>query len=217
MIDSLEILKKNSHDDCINTLLDLVSSQINESDDFSIGLSGGSTPKVFYKLLSEKYKNYSNIYLWTVDERHVDKNNDNSNQKMINTIFGNSNLNIIEYSYQDNPQYSAEKYTAAVLSKIDKFNLAILGVGEDGHIASLFPNTTALEVSKKGFVENEVNIITKWRITSTFQLLKSVEHLYLLVTGENKKEIIKEIGKENNLPVNKLIRLRKKTILLTDQ
>ena len=136
---------------------------------------------------------------------------------MINTIFGNSNLNIIEYSYQDNPQYSAEKYTAAVLSKIDKFNVAILGVGEDGHIASLFPNTTALEVDKKGFVENEVNIITKWRITSTFQLLKSVEHLYLLVTGENKKEIIKEIGKENNLPVNKLIRLRKKTILLTDQ
>ena len=217
MIDSLEIIKKNSHDDCSNALLDLISSQINESDDFSIGLSGGSTPKVFYKLLSEKYKNYSNIYLWTVDERHVDKNNKNSNQKMINTIFGNSNLNIIEYSYQDNPQYSAEKYTAAVLSKIDKFNVAILGVGEDGHIASLFPNTTALEVSKKGFVENEVNIITKWRITSTFQLLKSVEHLYLLVTGENKKEIIKEIGKENNLPVNKLIRLRKKTILLTDQ
>ena len=217
MINSLEILKKNSHDDCSNTLLDLVSSQINESEDCSIGLSGGSTPKVFYKLLSEKYKNYSNIYLWTVDERHVDKNNENSNQKMINAIFGNSKLNIIEYSYQDDPQYSAENYTNVVLSKINKFDIAILGVGEDGHIASLFPNTTALEADKKGFVENEVNILSKWRITSTFQLLKSVDHLYLLVTGENKKEIIKEIGKENNLPVNKLIRLRKKTILLTDQ
>ena len=217
MIDSLEILKKNSHDDCSNTLLDLVSSQINEFEDFSIGLSGGSTPKVFYKLLSEKYKNYSNIYLWTVDERHVDKNNEYSNQKMINTIFGNSNLNIIEYSYHDDPQCSAENYTTTVLSKIDKFNIAILGVGEDGHIASLFPNTTALETEKKGFVENEVNILSKWRITSTFQLLKDVESLYLLVTGENKKEIIKQIGKENNLPVNKLIRLRKKTILLTDQ
>ena len=217
MIDSLEIIKKNSHDDCSNTLLDLIGSQINESDDFSIGLSGGSTPKFFYKLLSEKYKNYSNIYLWTVDERHVDKNNDNSNQKMINTIFGNSNLNIIEYSYQDNPQYSAEEYTDAVLSKIDKFNVAILGVGEDGHIASLFPNTTALDADEKGFVENEVNILSRWRITSTYELLKDVENLYLLVTGENKKEIIKEIGKENNLPVNKLIRLRKKTILLTDQ
>ena len=217
MIDSLEILKKNSHDDCSNTLLDLVSSQINESEDFSIGLSGGSTPKVFYELLNEKYKNYSNIYLWTVDERHVDKNNENSNQKMINAIFGNSKLNIIEYSYQDDPQYSAENYTTAVLGKINKFDIAILGVGEDGHIASLFPNTTALEANKKGFVENEVNIISKWRITSTFQLLKGVDHLYLLVTGKNKKEIIKEIGKENNLPVNKLIRLRKKTILLTDQ
>jgi len=216
-MDSLEILKENNHIDCSNSLLDLISSQVNNSENFSIGLSGGSTPKFFYELFAEKYRNYSNIYLWTVDERHVDNNDENSNQKMINTIFGNSKLNIIEYSYHEDPLYSAENYTTAVLSKVDKFNVAILGVGEDGHIASLFPNTTALEVDKKGFVENEVNIITKWRITSTFQLLKSVEHLYLLVTGENKKEIIKEIGKENNLPVNKLIRLRKKTILLTDQ
>ncbi len=217
MIDSLEIFKDNSHNDCSNRLLSLISSQINESETFSIGLSGGSTPKFFYELLTEKYKKYSNIYLWTVDERHVDKNDENSNQKMINTIFGNSNLNIIEYSYHEDPQYSADSYTSAVLNKIDRFNAAILGVGEDGHIASLFPNTPALEADKKGFIENEVNILSKWRITSTFQLLKDVENLYLLVTGENKKEIIKQIGKENNLPVNELIRLRKKTILLTDQ
>ena len=217
MMDSLEIFKENSHNDCSNRLLYLISSQINDSETFSIGLSGGSTPKFFYGLLAEKYKDYSNIYLWTVDERHVDNNDENSNQRMINTIFGNSKLNIIEYSYHEDPLYSAENYTTAVLSKVDKFNVAILGVGEDGHIASLFPNTTALEADKKGFVENEVNILSKWRITSTFQLLKEVEHLYLLVTGENKKEIIEQIGKENNLPVNKLISLRKKTILLTDQ
>ena len=70
---------------------------------------------------------------------------------------------------------------------------------------------------EKGFVQNEVNILTRWRVTSTFELLKSVENVYLLVTGDNKKEIIKKIGKENDLPVNKLIRLRKKTVLLTDQ
>ena len=217
MMDSLEILKENNHIDCSNSLLDLISSKVNNSENFSIGLSGGSTPKFFYELFAEKYRNYSNIYLWTVDERHIDNNDENSNQKMINTIFGNSKLNIIEYSYHEDPLYSAENYTTAVLSKVDKFNVAILGVGEDGHIASLFPNTTALEADKKGFVENEVNILSKWRITSTFQLLKEVEHLYLLVTGENKKEIIEQIGKENNLPVNKLISLRKKTILLTDQ
>ena len=217
MMDSLEILKENNHIDCSNTLLDLISSEINDSENYSLGLSGGSTPKFFYELFAEKYKNYSNIYLWTVDERHVDINDEKSNQRMINSIFSNSNLNIIEYSYGEDPGQSAKNYTAKVFSKIDKFNAAILGVGEDGHIASLFPNTTALDADEKGFVHNEVNILTRWRVTSTFELLKNVEHVYLLVTGDNKKEIIEKIGKENDLPVNELIRLRKKTILLTDQ
>ena len=217
MIDSLEILNGISHIDCSNKLLDLISSEINDSENYSLGLSGGSTPKFFYELFAEKYKNYSNIYLWTVDERHVDINDENSNQRMINSIFSNSNLNIIEYSYEEDPGNSAKNYTSKVLSKFDKFNAAILGVGEDGHIASLFPDTAALNADEKGFVHNEVNILTRWRVTSTFELLKNVEHVYLLVTGDNKKEIIEKIGKENDLPVNKLIRLRKKTVLLTDQ
>ncbi len=217
MMDSLEILRGNNHIDCSNTLLDLISSEINDSENYSLGLSGGSTPKLFYELFAEKYKDYSNIYLWTVDERHVDINDEKSNQRMINSIFCNSNLNIIEYSYEEDPGHSAKNYTNKVFSKFDKFNAAILGVGEDGHIASLFPDTTALNADEKGFVHNEVNILTRWRVTSTFELLKNVEHVYLLVTGDNKKEIIEKIGKENDLPVNKLIRLRKKTVLLTDQ
>jgi len=217
MMDSLEIIKENNHIDCSNTLLNLISSEINDSEDYSLGLSGGSTPKFFYELFAAKYKDYSNIYLWTVDERHVDINDENSNQRMINSIFSNSNLNIIEYSYEEDPGHSAKNYTATVFSKVDKFNAAILGVGEDGHIASLFPDTTALNADEKGFVQNEVNILSRWRITSTFELLKNVEHVYLLVTGDNKKEIIEKIGKKNELPVNELIRLRKKTVLLTDQ
>ena len=217
MMDSLEILRGNNHIDCSNTLLDLISSEINDSENYSLGLSGGSTPKLFYELFAEKYKDYSNIYLWTVDERHVDINDEKSNQRMINSIFCNSNLNIIEYSYEEDPGHSAKNYTTKVFSKFDKFNAAILGVGEDGHIASLFPDTTALNADEKGFVHNEVNILTRWRVTSTFELLKNVEHVYLLVTGDNKKEIIEKIGKENDLPVNELIRLRKKTVLLTDQ
>ena len=217
MMKSLEILKENNHIDCSNALLELISSEINNSENYSLGLSGGNTPKFFYELFAEKYKNYSNIYLWTVDERHVDINDENSNQRMINSIFSNSNLNIIEYSYEEDPSHSAKNYTTKVFSEFDKFNAAILGVGEDGHIASLFPDTTALNADEKGFVHNEVNILTRWRVTSTFELLKNVEHVYLLVTGDNKKEIIEKIGKENDLPVNKLIRLRKKTVLLTDQ
>ena len=191
MMDSLEILKGNSHIDCSNTLLDLITSEINDSENYSLGLSGGSTPKFFYELFAEKYKDYSNIYLWTVDERHVDINDEKSNQRMINSIFSNSNLNIIEYSYGEDPGQSAKNYTAKVFSKIDKFNAAILGVGEDGHIASLFPNTTALDADEKGFVHNEVNILTRWRVTSTFELLKNVEHVYfcLLYTSPSPRDM----------------------------
>ena len=217
MMKSLEILKENNHIDCSNALLELISSEINNSENYSLGLSGGNTPKFFYELFAEKYKDFSNIYLWTVDERHVDTNDKNSNQRLINSIFSNSNLNIIEYTYEENPGLSAKNYTTKVFSKVNKFNAAILGVGEDGHIASLFPDTIALNADEKGFVHNEVNILTRWRVTSTFELLKNVEHVYLLVTGDNKKEIIEKIGKENDLPVNELIRLREKTVLLTDQ
>ena len=56
MMDSLEILKENNHIDCSNTLLDLISSEINDSENYSLGLSGGSTPKFFYEIFAEKYK-----------------------------------------------------------------------------------------------------------------------------------------------------------------
>ena len=217
MIKSLEIIKEKTHEECSKLLLKLISKHINEFEKFSIGLSGGTTPELFYKLFSKKYHEYSNITFWTVDERHVDTTEKISNQKMINSIFNDTKLNVIKYDYNEDPRLSAENYTTKVLEKINKFNIAVLGVGDDGHVASLFPNTRALESDKKGFVENEVNILTKWRITSTYQLLADVESLYLFVTGENKKEIIQKIGNEDDLPVNKLIGLRKKTTLLTDQ
>tara|TARA_Y100000766_G_scaffold266587_1_gene261032 strand:- start:31 stop:684 length:654 start_codon:yes stop_codon:yes gene_type:complete len=217
MINSLEIIKEKTHEECSKLLLELISQQINESEKISIGLSGGSTPQLFYELFAKKFYKYDNISLWTVDERHIETSENISNQNMINSIFNDSKLDVIEYVYNEDPRLSAENYTTKVLEKINKFDIAILGVGDDGHIASLFPNTSALESEKKGFVENEVNILTKWRITSTYLLLADVESLYLFVTGENKKEIIQKIGNEDDLPVNKLISLRKKTILLTDQ
>ena len=217
MINSLEIIKEKTHEECSKLLLELISKQINESENISIGLSGGNTPQLFYELFAKKFYKYDNISLWTVDERHIETSENISNQNMINTIFNDTKLDIIKYVYDEDPHVSAENYTNKINEKIDKFNIAVLGVGDDGHIASLFPYSEALNSNKKGFVENEVNILTKWRITSTYKLLTDVEYLYLFVTGQNKKEVVQMIGKENDLPVNKLIALRKKTVLLTDQ
>ena len=217
MINSLEIIKEKTHEECSKLLLEVISKQINESENISIGLSGGSTPQLFYELFAKKFYKYENISLWTVDERHIETSENISNQNMINSIFNDTKLDIIKYVYDEDPHVSAENYTNKINEKIDKFNIAVLGVGDDGHIASLFPYSKALNSNKMGFVENEVNILTKWRITSTYKLLTDVEYLYLFVTGQNKKEVVQMIGKENDLPVNKLIALRKKTVLLTDQ
>ena len=217
MINSLEIIKEKTHEECSKLLLEVISKQINESENISIGLSGGSTPQLFYELFAKKFYKYENISLWTVDERHIETSENISNQNMINSIFNDTKLDVIKYVYDEDPRVSAENYTNKVNEKIDKFNIAVLGVGDDGHIASLFPYSKALNSNKMGFVENEVNILTKWRITSTYKLLTDVEYLYLFVTGQNKKEVVQMIGKENDLPVNKLIALRKKTVLLTDQ
>ena len=217
MLDTLKICKEKNHEDASYKLYEMINSRILSNDNYNIGLSGGSTPKEFYKLLAKNNRDQKNITLWTVDDRHVSTESHLSNQLMIDEIFLNTSFNVLNYIFEENPHQSAEKYTELVLSNISKFNAAILGVGEDGHIASLFPNTKAIGDDSFGFVANEVNILSKWRITSTFALLEAVEDVFLLVTGGKKSSILKEIGKNNSLPVNNLINRREKTILITDQ
>ena len=217
MFDSLEIIKEKSHEDASLKLNELITQFVKKNEKFNLGLSGGNTPKFFYKIFAESNQQNSDITLWTIDDRHVHLEDEMSNQGMINSIFNKTKMNILELQFDEDPNKSAEDYSKLVLSKIQKFDSAILGVGDDGHVASLFPYTNALNDESIRFVANEVNILSKWRVTSTFQLLAEIKNLFLLVTGENKFEILKEIGKDNELPVNQLIKLRKKTTLVTDQ
>ena len=100
---------------------------------------------------------------------------------------------------------------------INKFNTGIIGLGDDGHIASLFPGTAALNEKTKLIVANEVNIVSKWRITASYKLLSKISKLYLLATGENKREILKKAINGSELPINKLFELRENTVIITDQ
>lgn len=217
MKDSIQIIRDKTHEDVSNTLFSIISTEISKSNNYNLGLSGGSTPLYLYKKIAEKFKENKSITVWTVDERHVELKNEYSNQGMINSIFQDTAIKLLSYKYYENPQKSAEYYSKLVLENIQTFNSAILGVGGDGHIASLFPFSNALNSTRKGFVETEVNILSKWRITSTFKLLLEIENIYILATGEGKKEILSKIGKDFDLPINKLLGMREKTIILTDQ
>ena len=220
MSESIIVYKANDHLEASSCLSNLIINEINKSkkNSFTIGLSGGSTPKITYSLLKNDIRDLSKIIFWTVDERWVPRDDEYSNQKMLNSIFADSTAKILEVEYSGlSAERDANKYASKLENNITNFDTVILGVGEDGHIASLFPDTVAVNDTENYYVSNEVNILSKWRVTATFKLLKEVDNVYLLVTGNNKKEILKSIMNNGNTSANKLINERKKTILVTDQ
>ena len=220
MSESIIVYKANDHLEASSCLSNLIINEINKSkkNSFTIGLSGGSTPKITYSLLKNDIQDLSKIIFWTVDERWVPRDDEYSNQKMVNSIFADSTAKILEVEYSGlSAERDANKYASKLENNITNFDTVILGVGEDGHIASLFPDTVAVNDTENFYVSNEVNILSKWRVTATFKLLKEVDNVYLLVTGNNKKEILKSIMNNGNTSANKLINERKKTILITDQ
>ena len=187
-----------------------------KSNDFSIGLSG-EISKLAYSMMLNDISDFSNITLWTIDDRWVPLTDENSNQKMINSNFSQTNSKILAIKYSgDNPHEDAELYSQSLKENITTFDSGVIGLGDDGHIASLFPNTAGLEETDNLFIANEVNIISKWRITSTFKLLSNISNLYLLVTGENKKDILSKALNGSDLPVNKLLKMRENTVIITD-
>ena len=219
MSEAIEIYKANNHEEASSCLSNLIATNIMESksNDFSIGLSGGSTPKLAYSMMLNDINDFSNITLWTIDDRWVPLTDENSNQKMINSNFSQTNSKILAIKYSgDNPHEDAELYSQSLKENITTFDSGVIGLGDDGHIASLFPNTAGLEETDNLFIANEVNIISKWRITSTFKLLSNISNLYLLVTGENKKDILSKALNGSDLPINKLLKMRENTVIITD-
>ena len=220
MSEAIEIYKANNHDEASSCLSNLIANNIiiSENKDYSIGLSGGNTPKLAYSMMLNDIKDFSNVILWTIDDRWLPLTDENSNQKMINSKFEQTDAKILSIKYSgDNPMQDADFYSKSLKENINTFDSGVIGLGDDGHIASLFPNTAGLNENEKLIIANEVNIISKWIISSTFKLLSSISNLYLLVTGEDKKEILKKALNGSDLPINKLLGMRENTVIITDQ
>ncbi len=220
MSEAIEIYKANSHEEASSCLSNLIAKNVLDSQekDYSIGLSGGNTPKLAYSMMLNDIEDFSNITLWAIDERWLPLNDKNSNQKMIDSNFDQTDAKILKIRYSaNNPFEDAEYYSKSLESNISNFDSGIIGLGDDGHIASLFPNTAGLKENEKLIIANEVNIISKWRISSTFNLLSRISNLYLLATGESKKEVLNKAINGSGLPINTLLEMRDSTVIITDQ
>lgn len=188
--------------------LQLASASIEEAGVFTVALSGGSTPKTLYSLLAdEPYRSqlpWDRIHFFWGDERCVPPNDPQSNFRMASeallTKIPVPPANIHRIKGEMEPFQVASEYEEELRSsfqpradEMPRFDLMLLGLGTDGHTASLFPGTAALLEKEKFCVANWVPKLDAWRITLTFPVINNSAQVMFLVTGADKSEVIRSI------------------------
>ncbi len=183
-----------------------------------ISLSGGNTPKPIYQAM-QKLPNIDQIRFYQVDERYVPKNHEKSNYKMIQDTLHPRHFHFFDTTLPIDE--CLKKYEQELPNQLD---ISILGLGTDGHTASLFPNTPQLSSTKK--VEHTIlpntkdNEVGKERLTLTFQEIMKSKNLILIVKGKEKKQILDDLLNSNKtiqeLPAKKLLEHKNLTIHFCD-
>ncbi len=178
---------------------------IAQKDYFTIALSGGITPKTLYKLLATplfaKNINWKKIFIFFSDERFVPDTSEESNYKMAyDTLLSKIPIpkkNIFAVPTKNiTPQQSAKNYEASVKKHVTAkhpFDIILLGIGDEGHTASLFPNSPLLKETKKWVQHIFVAEKNIERITLTLPLINKANNILFLVSGVGKAEILKTI------------------------
>jgi 6-phosphogluconolactonase len=191
-------------------VLEASAAALREQGRFVFGLTGGTTPKKLYELLSEPYYkdriDWGKTFVLFGDERCVPPTDDQSNYKMAKDALL-SKIPVPEKNVyripaeMTPPQEGARAYEQSlkVLFKgyFPKVDLLLLGVGDDGHIASLFPHTDALKETEKWVVSNYVEKLSANRITLTLPVINNARHILFLVSGDSKAGVIKEILRDD--------------------
>lgn len=172
---------------------------------FTVALSGGSTPLRLFELLGTMYAKdiqWNSTWIFWVDERCVPPVNEESNYKGVyDALLSRIDIpdgNIHRIMGEMSPEDGAREYEEKLRkyfgnSGFPQFDLVILGVGEDGHTASLFPESATLSEKERFAVPVYVEKLHNWRITLTLPVLNNAMSVLFLVTGLNKAGILKEI------------------------
>ena len=186
------------------TIADKIIANIEANKACKILLSGGKTPIQLYKRLALYDLPWKHIYLFWSDERFVPSDSPESNYLLVKqTILDsvkipNENIHAINTSMATKDEaaraYEDDLYEFFGIES-PFFDITILGIGEDGHVASLFPGSFALREHVRLAVSVTGAKLPKERITLTLPVLNSSAHIYVLATGEQKAEALKRILK----------------------
>ncbi|MEO6724948.1 MAG: 6-phosphogluconolactonase [Blastocatellia bacterium] len=191
----------------------LAEQAIQERGRFAVALSGGSTPKAMFSILAGKpfadALPWQGIYFFWGDERCVPPDHADSNYRMANeTLLSKiavprENIFCIPAEDEDHDR-AAANYSDTIgqffNSDLPRFDLVFLGMGADGHTASLFPGTTALQFEDRIAVANHVEKFQTYRITLTAAAINNAENVIFLIAGEDKAAILKEVLEGDRQP-----------------
>lgn len=182
--------------DSMEELTRAAARTILQRDHASVALSGGSTPKPLYELLGKELHADNPVTWVLVDERYVPKSDPQSNAAMIErTLFANGLPSTHRWlsfdTASEDPAASAKQFESTW--DIDQLDIVILGVGDDGHTASLFPGTPVLDVEDRVAAEVFVPRLDQWRVTITKPVIRAAKLRIVLVAGESKARIIDEV------------------------
>ena len=191
-------------------IVKIAQEVLNQKQYFRLVLSGGSTPKRFFKILAgDPYQNqlpWDRIQFFWGDERCVAPNHPDSNYRMACEAFLNSlkipeahihrlkgeasdsNASALEYEEKIRDHFSIKKNGSPPC-----FDLILLGMGTDGHTASLFPDTPALEKTDRWVVANYVEKLGTTRLTMTPLIINQAAWVIFLISGSDKAPILSEV------------------------
>jgi len=194
---------------CLRAALIFVNSSVNSiaaKKQFVAAISGGSTPRRLYGLLgSEAYRyqvDWQHVQIFWVDERCVPKEDEASNFRTAFDTFVSKvalpDKNIHRIRGEEAPDRAAKDYEEEIRrffgeGERPRFDLIVLGMGEDGHTASLFPGSKSLEETVRLAIPVYLEEAKKNRITLTLPVLNNADRILFLVTGASKAGVLSEI------------------------
>jgi 6-phosphogluconolactonase len=183
---------------------------------FAVALSGGSTPRGMHEELVQNFSSqlsWKDVFFFWSDERHVPPTDPDSNYRMANETLLSKLPIPADHIFRvpaetPNAGAAAEAYEQNMqnffrpAAPFPRFDLILLGMGPDGHTASLFPGTTALDEKKHWVVANWVEKFSTFRITFTYPLLNNAANVMILVSGADKATMVGRALKDPaaNLP-----------------
>ncbi|MBU1227221.1 MAG: 6-phosphogluconolactonase [Actinobacteria bacterium] len=166
----------------------------------TIGLAGGRTPLATYRRLRRTGLPWNQVHGWMTDERFVPATDPASNTGMVaEALFDHVPATLHRIPWIEDPMAAAAAYEQQLHGVLEesptglKPSLVLLGVGEDGHTASLFPGTDALDVTDRDYLAHWVPQQEAWRLTATLPLLMRARRTMFLVSGARKAQIVADV------------------------